>query len=143
MGADKNIDLAAFDPTNDVFEILGRLKSRNDLDCKGPLCEPITEVGVVLVCQQRGGHQDRTLATILGSDKCGPHGDLGFAKADVPANQAIHHPRCTHVIADCGDRGGLIRCFLEGEALTKCVPLGFVEGMCVTSPRFSAGVNVE
>ena len=143
MGADENIYLAALDASDDVFEVLGRLKSRDDFDRKGPLCEPVTEVGVVLVCQQRGGHQDRTLATILGCDKRGPHGDLGFAKAYVPANQPIHHSRCAHVIAYSRDRCGLIRCFLKGEALTKCAPFGFIEGMCVSGARFSTSINVQ
>ena len=126
MGADKNIYLATLYAGNDALQVFCRLKARDHLNGIGPAGKPVTEVGMVLVSQQRGGDQNRTLTAILCGNEGGAHGYLGFAKAHIAAHQAIHHLGCAHVVLNGGDGGGLIRRLLKGEALAKLLPLGFV-----------------
>ena len=69
------------------------------------------------------------------------HGDLGLAKTHVAAHQTIHDLGCAHIILDGGDRGGLIRRLLEGEALAELLPFGLVQLVGVPNPGLASGVT--
>ena len=61
---------------------------------------PVGEGRVVLLHQQRGGHQDGDLLAVLHRLERGPHGDLGLAVADVAADQPVHRDDLLHVALD-------------------------------------------
>ncbi len=68
------------------------------------------------------GRQQRHLLAAHDGDEGGAQGDLGLAEADVAADQAVHRFAGSHVGDHGIDGGGLVRRFLEAEALGK----GFV-----------------
>jgi len=49
------------------------------------------------LCQDGGGREDCDLFAVHHGLEGGPDRDLGFAKTDVAANQAIHRLRLFHV----------------------------------------------
>ena len=75
----------------------------------------------MLLGKQRCRHEDRHLPTVLHSNEGRAHGDFGFAKPDITANESIHWSIGLHVGNDGCDGVGLIWRFIEGELLGKTV----------------------
>ncbi len=73
------------------------------------------ERAAVLLGQNRRRHQHRHLVAGIDRFERGAHGQLGFAVADVAAQQPVHRPRLTHVVLDGGDGGELIGRFAVGK----------------------------
>ena len=69
----------------------------------------------VLARQQRRRDQDRRLGAVLHGFEDRPHGDLGLAEPDVPADQPVHGPRLLHVGLDVRDGLELVLRLDEAE----------------------------
>ena len=74
---------------------------------------------MVLLGEQRGGHQHRHLLAVLHRLERGPDGDLGLAEAHVAAHQAVHRVALLHVALHLGDGDELVGRLLVGEGVLQ------------------------
>ena len=97
----------------------------------------------MLLGQQRGGGQQGDLLATGHGHKGGAQRDLGFAKAHIATDQAVHGAGADHVLNHAVDGGLLIGGFFEAEIIGK----GFVVLRAVTEgvplTRGPAGVDVQ
>jgi hypothetical protein len=98
-------------------QLLLRTEARELLDPHRPVREPVPEVLVVLLGEQRGRDEHRDLPAVLDGDEGRAHRDLGLAEADVAAHQAVHRPGRGHVGQHRVDGGLLVGGLLEGKGL--------------------------
>ena len=82
---------------------------------------------IVLLGQDRRGHQDRHLLSVHHGPEGGAQGHLGFAEAHIPANQAVHGLLAAHVLLHVRDGLNLIRRLLVFEGGFK-FPVEIVGG---------------
>ena len=73
----------------------------------------------MLLDEQRGRHEHGHLLGILHGLEGGTHGDLGFAKAHVAADEAIHRDRLLHIGLDLVDGGQLVGGLLVRERVLQ------------------------
>ena len=73
----------------------------------------------MLLGQQRGGHQDGDLLSILDGLEGGPDRDLGLAVADVAADQPVHRDDLLHVPLDLIDSRKLVGRLHEAERVLE------------------------
>ena len=100
-----------------LFLLSGRAKARDVLDVHGVVGQALGESPVVLLGEDRGGHQHQDLLALgRGLEGC-PQGNLGLAVAHVAADQAVHGPGGFHVGLDLLDGLTLVGCLHVGEAL--------------------------
>ncbi len=95
----------------------------------------------MLLCQQRGGHENGHLFGILRRNKGRSHGDFCFTKANVTTDQAIHHFRGAHVVTNCGDRGGLVWCLFKWECSGKSFVIIWVDTVGKALTGLSSSVD--
>ena len=69
----------------------------------------------MLLGENGGRREDRDLFAVHNRFKRGANRDLGLAKTDIAANQAVHRLRALHVNLRVDDRFQLIRRFPERE----------------------------
>ena len=69
----------------------------------------------MLLGQNRGWREDRDLFAIHNRFERGANRNLGLAKTDIAANQAVHRLRALHVDLHVDDRSQLIRRFAKRE----------------------------
>ena len=69
----------------------------------------------MLLSQNSGWREHGHLLPLHHRFECGAHGDFGFAKANVAADQAIHRSQPFHVDFRVDNRLHLIRRFTERE----------------------------
>jgi len=103
----------------------------------------IREGGVVLLDQQRRGHQDGDLLAVHDRLEGCPDGDLGLAVADVAADQPVHRHDPLHIGLDFGDRGQLVRGFDVGEGVLELSLPDRVGGERVTLGGLAGGVQLD
>ena len=95
------------------------------LEREGVVGEALGERAVVLLGEDRGGHQHQHLLALGGGLEGRAQGHLGLAVADVAADQAVHRPRRLHVGLDQLDRLALVGRLVEREALLElALPVG-------------------
>ena len=87
----------------------------DDLDRERELGHPRGEAAVVLLGQDRGGHEHGDLLAGVDRLERGADGDLGLAVADVAADQAVHRLGLGHVALDGLDGRELVGGLLVGE----------------------------
>ena len=134
VGGDDDIDGAVGQTLHDPLGLGIGLEPRQRLDPDREGAVPVGERLVVLLHQQRGGDQNRHLRPVLDGLERSPHGDLGLAETDVPADQAVHRHRLHHVGLDLIDGRHLIRGFLIGEGILEfALPRGV--GAALVTPR--------
>ena len=97
----------------------------------------------MLFREQRGRREDRHLLAIGDCHVGRTQGDFGLAEADIAADEAVHRPARAHVFDHGGNRGRLIRCFLEAEAFGKGVVVTLLKAEGMALARGAAGVEVE
>ena len=90
VGADQHVHLAVGELLEDAALLGGAAKARDHLHAHRQLREALAEGPVVLLGEDRGGHQHQRLLAALGRLEGGPQGHLGLAVADVAADQAVH-----------------------------------------------------
>ena len=81
--------------------------------------EAVAEGLVVLLGEQRGGHEHGHLLAVLHGLERGPDGDLGLAEADVAAHEAVHRVVGLHVGLHVVDGRELVGRLLVGEGLLQ------------------------
>ena len=69
----------------------------------------------MLLGKNGGRREDRDLFAVHNRFKRGANRDLGLAKTDIAANQAVHRLRALHVNLRVDDRFQLIRRLAEWE----------------------------
>ena len=98
---------------------------------------------MVLLRQQRRGHQDRYLLAGLYGDKGGAQGHFGFAEAYIAADDAIHGLVGFQIRDHLFDGGCLIRSFFKGEACLECAVFRFARQHPRAQPCGSARVQIQ
>ena len=73
----------------------------------------------MLLHEQRGRHENRHLFAVLDGFEGGAYRDLGFAEADIAANQAVHRHRLFHIGLDFVDGGQLVGGLLIREGVLE------------------------
>ena len=122
MGAHHDIDAAIGQTRPRGVGLFGAHKARKgfDRDVKAP--EPFNKAAVMLACKQGGGANHRHLLPRKGRHKGRAHRDLGFAKADIADNQAVHRRAFFQIGHDIGDGRKLVVSFGIGESGGKGFP---------------------
>ena len=141
--ADDDIDLAFAEPGEGFIDLLLRTEARQLADFDWPVGETVGEGIEVLFSEQRGRHQHRDLLAFVDRDKGGAQGHLGFAEADVAADEAIHRLALLQIGQRGVDGGPLVGRFLEGKSLAKrvVIMLDQTEGMAFT--RRALRIEIE
>ena len=100
---------AALSSTFDgVFRVFGAGEPRESFYPHGQVSEAFAKGAEVLVCQQRGGHQNSHLLAVAHHPVRGPHRYLGFAKAHVSGNQSVHRVGLLEVALNFCQRANLV-----------------------------------
>ena len=79
------------------------------LDRERVVVQALGEGAVVLLRQDRRGHEHQHLLAVLGGDEGRAQRDLGLAVADVAADEPVHRPRGLHVGLDRARGVALVR----------------------------------
>ena len=124
-------------------DLFARAKAAHLGDLDRPLAEAVHQRLVMLLCQERGGRQQRDLLAASDGDKGRTQGNLGFAKTHVATDQPVHGTRADHVLYHRMDGGALVGGLLKAEVVGKglVVLRRITEGMALA--QRSAGVDVE
>ena len=141
--ADQNIHRAVAQALGHGAGLFRGAKARQHLDAQWPVRKAIAKGLVVLLGQQRGGHQHGDLAPVGRGDKGRAHGHFGLAEADIAADQAIHRFAAAHIGEHRVDGGGLIRRLFKGKTRGEApvIDLGAVKRQARS--RLAAGVHFE
>ena len=78
---------------DDLLLLLGRAEARDVVDGEGVVLQPLGEVAVVLLGEDRRRREDQHLPAVVGGLERRAQRDLGLAVADVAADQAVHRLR--------------------------------------------------
>ncbi len=97
----------------------------------------------MLLREQGGRHQDRHLFAGLHGDERRPQRDLGFAEADIAADDAIHGLVGFQIRDDLFDGGGLIGGLLERKAGLKRAVFGLAGQHARALPGGPARIQIE
>ena len=109
----------------------------------GNLLEAIFEGLVVLEAKDGGRSQHRDLAAILHCLERCPHGDFGFAIADIADQQAIHGESRLHVALDVCDGGDLVFGLVVVEGVFELPLKVVVRRKGMPMGRLALGVELE
>ena len=143
MGADDDVDRAVGEPGNDLLGLLVGLEPRQRLDHDGEGAHALHERGVVLLDQQRGGHQHRDLFAVLHGFEHRPDRDLGLAVAHVATDQPVHRHGAFHVALDLVDGRQLVGSLVEGEGILEFALPGGVGGEGMALGGLPGGVELD
>ena len=113
--ADDDVHRAFFQPADDLGLLPPRGEPRQGGNLEGKLGHAGGERPLVLLAQQRGGHEHRHLVAGIDRLERRPHRQLGLAVAHVAAQQPVHRPRQAHVVLDRIDGGQLVGRFVIGK----------------------------
>ena len=97
MCPDHDIHQTFFEILDHLFLLRRRPKPRHLLNPDRIILHPLHKGIVVLLRQNRRRHQKNNLLAVLHRLKCRADCNLGFAIANVPADQAIHDFVALHV----------------------------------------------
>ncbi len=118
-----DIDLADRQIGNDLLCFGCREKAGQHLDPHGEVAKTFDQGGVVLLSQDRRGHQQRHLLARGNRLECGSYRDLRLAITDVPAHEAVHGNGLLHVVLDLVYRAQLVgRLFVGKGVLELALP---------------------
>ena len=133
-----------------IVELLHRWTAAGACPQRYPLCRLLNRAASLLLLRRavagqqpdadgEGLHPGQRRVKVLPRQNCGggkdgaplaahhalerrPQRNLGFADADIAAEQAVHRPRLLHIVLDVRRAGQLVGRFLVGEALFKNRP---------------------
>ena len=114
-----------------------------DLDVHREALEPPGGGHIVLLSQNRGGHQDGHLLGVQHGLHGGPEGHLGFAEAHVAAEQPVHGGGGFHVPLDLRDAAELIVGLGIGEVVLKLPLPGGIGGKGKAHAALALGVELD
>ncbi len=92
----------------------------------------------MLLGKQGGGHQQNSLFAALNCREGRAHGDFGFAKAYVAADQPIHGTFVAHILQRLFDGNALIGGYLKAEFIGKGL---VILGIGAELMRFACGAT--
>ena len=143
VGADDHIDAALAQGLDHRVSLSARAESRELLDAHRPRREAVRESLMVLLGEQRGGHEDCDLTVVLDGDERRSHRDLGLSETHVAADQALHRLFARHVRDHRLYRRLLVRGLLEWELPFEDTQLAAVELEGMPAPGGAASEDVE
>ena len=115
--ADDHVHRAGPQALDGPVDLLGGLEPAHGRHIDREPFEPFAEGLVMLLDQQRGGHEHGHLLAVLHGLEGRAQRDLGFAEPHIAADQAIHRHGLFHVGFDLVDGGELVGGFLIGEGV--------------------------
>ena len=125
VGADDDVDLPGCQAADDGGLLLAGGETREGGDLERKLGHSFGEGAMVLLGEDRGGHQYGHLVPGIDRPKRRPHRHLRLPIAHVPAKQPVHRPRFAHVVLDGVDGEQLVVGFLIWErGVELALPLG-------------------
>ena len=132
--ADDHVHAAVGQIFDDALLLAAGAKAREQFDANGIIGQALPERVEMLLRQHSRRHQHGDLLSVHHGLERGADGDLGFAKADVATNQAIHRLGFFHVGFGFLNGAPLIGGFLKKEgafklALPGCVGFEGVAGL--------------
>lgn len=143
VGADEDIDFAAAEAGDDFALFGGAAEAAEHVDAHGEAGHAFDEALVVLQGEDGGGDEDGGLFAVHDGFEGGAHGDFGFAKADIAADEAVHGFGGLHVGFDGGDGGFLVGGFGVGKGGFEFRLPGGVFGEGVSGKRGAFGLGFE
>ena len=115
--ADDHVHRAGPQALDGPVDLLGGLEPAHGRHIDREPFEPFAEGLVMLLDQQRGGHEHGHLLAVLHGLEGRAQRDLGFAEPHIAADQAIHRHGLFHVGFNFVDGGELVGGFLIGEGV--------------------------
>ena len=94
----------------------------------------------MLLSQQRGRCEYGNLFATHRGDECGAQCDLGFAKANVAADQPIHRLGGNQIMCDGGNGAGLIGRGFKAKIIGEDFVIRQVQRECVPLSQCTARV---
>ena len=91
----------------------------------------------MLARKQSCGHDDGHLLARIGSHESGTQGNLGFAKAHITANQAVHRAALLQIIKHGFNRRKLILSFLIRKARAELIKRTFRRSQHIAGLQFA------
>ena len=119
VGADQKIHGPRFQVLEDLSARLGRLEAAEHRDIHRERAEAVHRRGIVLLGQDRGGHQDSRLLPVEDALHHRPQGHFGLAVAHVAAQQAVHGHWALHIALDLPNAAQLVLGLLIGKGLLE------------------------
>ena len=108
VGADDDVDRAVGEACDGVADFGRRAEAVEQIDADRVVGHALAEGAPVLLGEHGGGHEDGDLLAAGDGLERGADGDLGFAEADIAADQAVHRARGFHVALGLLDRAALV-----------------------------------
>ena len=141
VGADEKVHASGPQRPQDALLLPGGGEAGQHLDLHREVPEAADGGGVVLLGQDRGGHQDGGLLPVQDALHHRPEGHLRLAVAHVAAQQPVHGAGALHVRLDLGDAPELILRLRIGEGLLELPLPGGVRGEGEARPLLPLGVQ--
>ena len=117
MRAKQQVDLTSTKAIDRSLGLLRATHAGNDLDLDRQVEQTVAERGTVLLREDRGRREHQHLLARFDHAHRGAQRDLGLAKANVAADQAIHRTILGEIVHYFFDRAGLVVGLAVGEAL--------------------------
>ena len=110
MGADEDVELAAFEVACYLVALLGGAEAVEVVDIDGEVLEAFGEGVEVLEGEDGGGNEYGDLLGVAYGLEGGSDGDFGLAEADVAADEAVHWCWGFHIVLDVDGGLELVGC---------------------------------
>ena len=143
VGADDQIHIAASQVLDGFALLLGGAEPAEhiDVDRKAP------EAGygglIMLLGQNRGGHQNGSLLAVHHAFHHSPKGYLGFSKAHIAAEKPVHGGWALHVMLDVRNAAQLVVGFRVGEIVLELFLPGSVRRKSIAGLALPGGVELN
>ena len=131
MGADQQIDLAGFEPRQDLAPLLALLAAGQDRDAKAGALGQRRDGLDVLAREDFGRRHQRGLLAGLGDGRGGEQRHHRLAGADIALQQPQHPHRLAQILGDGGDRLALRGRQRIGQGVDDLVAQMAVAGVAV------------
>ena len=141
--ADHDVHRAGFQASDNLLLLFFRFKSVQHADSNGEFGEAFRKGLRMLLRENRRRHKHGDLLAVQHGAKRRPHGDFGFAVADIAADQPIHRLRRGHVARHVLNRFVLIRRLFVLERRLKFAVQVFVRREHHARQRLPRRIRVE
>ena len=143
VGTDDDVDAAVAQTGERLLLLLRRAEAAEQADGHRIVRHAFAQRLPMLVSEHGGGCEEGDLASAGDGFERGADGDLGFAEADVAADEAIHRLGRFHVVLGVGDGAELVGRFGEGERFFELALPRMIRGKRVAGFEFAFGLQAE